>query len=552
MRRGEKTDLHPAEPRCRLDDADLATAADFVTRLAQALAPLEGADLHKPHFFRAMAESHRAVIEALSAGADGTIAAYAGADGEALSLAFDDIVSQPADSDLAIAPADYPEMFKTVISGRVVHGPELASSRVRIYGPLEARLTSADRVVLGSLVEGVWPPEAKTDPWLSRPMRLSLGLDLPERRIGLSAHDFAQMLGAKEVILTRSLKLAGAPTVASRFLQRLAAVAGEQRWSEARARGENYLAWTKSLDEPAQVRPVKRPRPTPPRAARPTQLSVTEIEHWLRDPYTIYAKHILKLDRLDPVDMPLSAAERGSAIHGAIGEFTQKFPKNIPADALAELLRIGRTHFAPIEDYPEARAFWWPRFEKIARWFVNWESGRREHIAATLAEIRGQISFQLGERTFTLSARADRIERLADGRYAILDYKTGAAPTGRQVRAGVAPQLTLEAAILRGGGFADKGIPAGVSVGELVYVHLKGGEDGGEAKPIDFEDKTTDGAADHALARLKNLALKFEDEATPYRSLVLSMWKTRYGAYDDLARVKEWSLTGGADEGDEE
>ena len=57
-------------------------------------------------------------------------------------------------------------------------------------------------------------------------MRRDLGLDPPERRIGLSAHDFAQALGAPEVILARAAKLAGAPTVASRFVQRIAAVAG--------------------------------------------------------------------------------------------------------------------------------------------------------------------------------------------------------------------------------------------------------------------------------------------------------------------------------------
>src|SRR5207244_3707371 len=121
-----------------------------------------------------------------------------------------------------------------------------------------------DRVVLGRLVEGVWPPETRTDPWLSRPMRLELGLDLPERRIGLSAHDFAQLLGMAEVILTRAAKLGGAPTVASRFTQRLAAVAGETQWNEARKRGEKYLAWVRALDHAEKITPAKRPRPTPP------------------------------------------------------------------------------------------------------------------------------------------------------------------------------------------------------------------------------------------------------------------------------------------------
>src|SRR5258708_9210773 len=161
----------------------------------------------------------------------------------------------------------------------MVRGPESPSTKLHIYGQLEARLPQSDRVILGGLVEGVWPPESRTDPWLSRPMRHQLGLDLPERRIGLSAHDFAQMLGTRDVILARAAKLAGAPAVASRFVQRLAAVAGEARWAAAVARGEEHLALARHLDHADKPEPVKPPEPRPPRAARPTALSVTETEH---------------------------------------------------------------------------------------------------------------------------------------------------------------------------------------------------------------------------------------------------------------------------------
>jgi ATP-dependent helicase/nuclease subunit B len=413
---------------------------------------------------------------------------------------------------------------------------------------LEARLTTSDRLVLGGLNEGTWPPEAHSDAWLSRPMRLELGLDLPERRIGLSAHDFAQMLGAREVILTRAAKLAGTPTVASRFVQRLAAVAGP-RWQTALQHGERYLAWARELDRPgAPPRPAPRPVPRPPTAARPTRLSVTEIEHWLRDPYTIYAKHVLRLFPLDPIDTAPGAADRGTVIHGAIGDFTQAYATALPADALGELLALGRKHFAPLEEFPEARAFWWPRFERIARWFADWESKRRADVAAVQAEIRGEIEIPLGQRSFHLSARADRIERLGDGTYAILDYKTGQVPTGRQVAAGLSPQLTLEGAILRAGRFAD--IAPGASIAALIYVSLKGGDPGGKENWIEFKDSTPDAEADRALQKLAEVARKFEDQATPYRSRERPMWQGRaYGDYDHLARVKEWSPSGGA--GDE-
>jgi ATP-dependent helicase/nuclease subunit B len=414
--------------------------------------------------------------------------------------------------------------------------------RVRIWGPLEARLQSVDRVVLGGLVEGVWPPQTRSDPWLSRPMRQALGLDLPERRGSLAAHDFAQALGAQEVILAYPAKLAGAPTVPSRFVQRLAAVAGEARWEAARTNGATYLAWARALDRSAEIKRLERPEPRPPRAARPTTLSVTDIENWLRDPYTIYAKHILKLRELDPVDLPPGAADRGIVIHAALSEFTRTFAGALPADPAAALSEIGARHFAALEDYPEARAFWWPRFERIARWFAAWERGRRGRGMALAAEVAGRIEIPLGERTFTLRGRADRIEQLADGRYAILDYKTGQVPSEKQVRVGISPQLTLEAAILRRGGFP--GIAAGAAVAELAYVALKGGEPAGEDKPIAFKDGDANVHAERALAKLKDVAAHFEDEQQPYRPLVLSMWKTRYGSYDHLARVKEWSAGG--------
>ena len=220
------------------------------------------------------------------------------------------------------------------------------------------------------------------------------------------------------------------------------------------------------------------------------------------------------------------------------------FGKNLPSDPAGELIELGRAHFAALEDFPEARAFWWPRFTRIAHWFARWELERRAAITAIAAEIRGEIDIPLAEGTFKLRGIADRIERDAKGRYVILDYKTGSARTEKQVRTGLAPQLTLEAAILRKGGF--KAIPAEASVAEIVYVTLKGGEPPGEYKSIAFKEGTPDSQADRALEKLAALARRFDDDNEPYRSLVHPMWTTHYGEYDHLARVKEWSSTGGA------
>jgi ATP-dependent helicase/nuclease subunit B len=518
--------------------------------LQKALSPLESVASSKLHDFAELAHRHREVLIALSSDQNEFAAVFEESQGSALASAFDDLVAEQKPSGLIVQLGDYPKLFQTAFADRMARRPESESAHLHIYGQLEARLTESDRVILGGLVEGVWPPAPRIDPWLSRPMRHELGLDLPERRIGLSAHDFAQLLGTGDVILTHSAKVGGAPAVASRFLHRLEAVAGEKRWKEALRAGENYVRYAGELDQPDKIEPIPQPAPKPPRATRPLKLSVTAIEDWLRDPYTIYAKYILRLDPLDPVDMPLSAADRGSAIHDALGEFTQTFASALPDDTSGELRRIGEKYFAPLMERPEARALWWPRFQRIAAWFADWELARRDNIARIDAEIRGEIGIPLdNERTFILSARADRIEQRHDGRFAILDYKTGQPPTGKQVRMGLSPQLTLEAAILREGGFKD--VNADSSVAELVYVRLSGNNPPGEQRSLELRIRSNDTpqppdeAADYARLELEKLIRKFEDEDQAYTSLNLSMWSNRYGAYDDLARIKEWSAAGG-------
>ena len=214
-----------------------------------------------------LAARHRDVVALLSDDGSASVA-FAGDDGSMLATALDEVAAAP-DANLAIAPSDYLELFRSLIAERVVRPPAAAGRRVRIFGLLEARLQNVDRLVLGGLVEGTWPPDTRSDAWLSRPMRHDLGLDLPERRIGLTAHDFAQALGAPEVILTRAAKLAGAPTLWSRFVQRLAAVAGETQWDTALNRGARYLDLAHALDRPQRVEQIKAPAPKPPLAARP-------------------------------------------------------------------------------------------------------------------------------------------------------------------------------------------------------------------------------------------------------------------------------------------
>jgi ATP-dependent helicase/nuclease subunit B len=440
-------------------------------------------------------------------------------------------------------------MFAELIAEPPVRPPFDPLARIRILGPLEARLLSVDRVIVGGLNEGTWPPEARADAFLNRPMRRELGLDLPERRIGLNAHDLVQAMGAREVVLTRARRQAGAETVASRFWQRIVAVTPSQAWSDACTRGQTFIDFAQALDRPkGKPKAAAKPAPRPPRAARPKRLSVTEIGDLVRDPYTIYARHVLKLFPLEGIDADPGAAERGNVLHEALAAFAKAYPEKMPADGFSRLLAHGREAFKAYADFPGTSAVWWARFERVARWFAGEEIERRKRIVRTLAEIRGKIEFPVEGEPFTLAARADRIDLFTDGSAAVVDYKTGAAPSIKEMRVGLAPQLPLEAAIARAGGFAN--VPRGTSVSEIAVVRLSGGNPAGEVRAFVPGNpfKSCDELADFNLARLKDLLAAFAHEEQPYHPIPRPKWRLRYGKYDHLARIAEWSASGGEDE----
>jgi len=544
---------HPNDPKARLKPEDWDAARALAEKLQTALNPLCRLG-ERPLPFGQLLNAHRTALSAL--GLDEST----GPGAEELAEIFDELAVAPAQH-FALTLADYAEAFATLLSGTPLRAPLDEDAAVRILGPIEARLVRFDRVVLGGLNEGIWPAGAKTDAFLNRPMRRALGLNVPERQIGLSAHDFVQMLGTRDVIVTRARRQGGAETVASRSWQRLAAVAGEDAWKAALARGERLLGLTRMLDRPEGApKPIEKPAPCPPLAARPKRLSVTEIEDLVRDPYTIYARHVLRVFPLEEIDADPGVAERGIVLHDALARFTEKFPQALPSDALDHLVAAGKEAFLAFDEFPGARAVWWPRFQRIAEWFVTAEQARRAHIDRIRAEIRGEISFTVNNFPFTLSAKADRLEMRKDKAVAILDYKTGAPPSLAQAITGLAPQLPLEAAIVRAGGFKD--IAKGTRIAEIGVFHLSGGnppgrfvsfnpadaKGAGKKLPEQHGIENCDQLADFALERLKALIAHYTDAASPYRPIPRPKWKSRYGRYDHLARIKEWSSESGGDE----
>tara|TARA_R110001583_G_scaffold179320_2_gene335962 strand:- start:55189 stop:58431 length:3243 start_codon:yes stop_codon:yes gene_type:complete len=438
----------------------------------------------------------------------------------------------------ALQGARYGAFLDALMAERAVRPRFGKHPRLFIWGTVEAQMQQADLTILGGLNEGVWPPDAGSDPWMSRPMRAKFGLPAPEHRIGQSAHDFQQLFCAPKVVMTRALRVGGTPTVPSRWLLRIENLLRKSGVAMEKADATQWRRLADQLDEPtAEMRVrVGRPAPTPPVAARPNRLSVTQIETWMRDPYAIYARHILKLQSLDDIDLDPGAADYGNYIHEALDRFISQYHDYLPADSEARLMAIGEEVFAPLKARPGLWAFWWPRFGRIAKWFVQTEAGRRDSLRASYTERSGSLVLGSG---FEVYARADRVDVLRDGGIAIIDYKTGVPPSAKDVINGFAPQLPLEGAIAEQGGFndVDKGPPA-----SYAFWKLSGGDPAGEIREIDTARmKTTphDLARD-AVAGVAALATAFADPQTPYLSVPHPDNAPKYSDYVHLSRAREW------------
>lgn len=448
--------------------------------------------------------------------------AFGERDGEALA----DLLRTLATDGAALGDCSVAQATKAIAAlARTKSCPPKASGepRLAILGPLEGRLQARDLVILGGLNEGTWPAPPPEDGFLNRAMREALGLPPPETRLGLAAHDFAQLACGGEVVLTRAKRVDGSPTVASRWLWRLITfLKGAGIDTLAPAPERDPRRWAEALDGAARFAPAPPPKPRPPPSARPKEISFTDVETLIRDPYAIYAKRVLGLRPLDMVGLAPGPRERGTAIHEAIERLGPGASPEALLDAIVEAL--GRRGF-PATRRQEERA----RLARAAERFVGWLQERQD--ARTFLEVDGELDIG-GVRLF---GRADRIDVFQD-RAEVVDYKTGAPPTAKQVESGLTPQLTLEAAILARGGFkpAPKAHPTG-----LVYWRFSGSDP--RATPLSFEEHSVADLAEETLAELTALLAKYARPEQPYLCKPRPQFLREYTDYDQLARRREWS-----------
>ena len=544
----EKKRRHRAAER--LWDDDLKGAADLVTRLTDAFAPLV-AIYEQPgrHALADFAAAHSATAEQLCeldsddpSRQDGVNPLWQGDAGAAASTFFLEL-SDPELPEISILAADYADLYQSLLARENVREHTAVHPRVTIWGASEARLQQPDVLVLGSLNEGTWPKAAETGAWLNRPMRQALGLPLPEEETGRAAHDFISLLGADRVIMTRAQKVNGVPTVPSRWVMRISALLNGLDLRDALAAGAPWLAWARDAITAAQRIKIEQPAPKPPVDVRPRRMSVTRVEEWITNPYAIYARQVLQLEPLPPLGSTPDQSVRGALVHDVLSRFATLHPQNLPGNLREALDDIAISMLSDLTGHARVAAFWMPRLQRFLDWFAETEPARRASVARVVPEISGSLVLNAPAGPFTLTARADRIDDAGAG-LVITDYKTGAIPSEKHVLSGRAPQLPLEAAIaISGAGFPNL---AGRSVDSLKYIRASGGEPPGEEKVINTKDVAALAAA--ALQGLSALVAQYDVQSTPYRAVRRQGFRYDYDDYAHLARVAEWSAYAEDDE----
>lgn len=447
--------------------------------------------------------------------------AWRGQAGRMVAELLTELQNSDAARRLTVSADEAVALLRQLLDTRAVRPPYGGHPRIFIWGLLEARLQRTDLVILGGLNEGVWPSLPAPDPWLPPKIRAVLGMPTTESRIGLAAHDFASALGAPEVLITRARRDSKSPTVASRFLLRLNAVCGRL------PRDLSLERLARAIDDPGAPQPVDRPAPAPPIAQRPRKISVTQVDRLKADPFSFYAQAILKLRALEPVDAEHTAAWKGIAVHEVFQQWLQY------DDCEPDLLRGRAERLLKNEAvHPMLRALWGPRLLEAIDWISAMERENRANGRRPLgAEVNGEASVA----GVTVYGRADRIDRLAGGGLAIVDYKTGATPTQKAVESGFALQLGLLGLIARENGFDELiGIPEAFEYWSLARFN---GNFGRLVCPA--KDMEPDEFLDHAHAHFAEAARKWLTGPEPFTAKLNPAYAP-YGDYDQLMRLEEW------------
>lgn len=525
--------IHRLEKNIWRQNAPDTQAQELIDKLHQTALPLIKLLQKSSVSFKDLVRTHTLFAEELATDdiLSGDKNLWCGDDGQAGAAFIADILEK-ADILGEMAPEDYLNLFEALLSGTMVRRSRPGHPRVRILGPMEARLNHFDEIILGGFNEGVWPTSTTADPWMSRPMKRDFGFDLPEKQIGVLGLDFSNLLGAPHVWLTRSQMSDGTQTVKSRWHMRLETVLQALGLSVEILQKPTCCLWAKGLDTPEKFIKITPPAPKPPVSARPRRLSASAFEKLLRDPYGVFAEYILKLKPLEDLEPQAEASDFGNIVHKLLENFGKAYPAEFPNNARDLLMSAGLKLLEESGFAKEKQTFWKPKLIKMIDWIVETELSYRHEISHISIETTGSFFISdLPAGPFEIYARADRIDRTTDGRLNIIDYKTGRARKTTEVAKGYAPQLPIEGLIAESGGFTDI---KKASVDSLMYWKL--------GDSVIRIDKDIDQLLEKTKENIVSTLNKFDFETTGYLSRPNPKHAPEYSDYEHLARVREWSV----------
>ncbi len=448
-----------------------------------------------------------------------------------------DTILRDADASGEMSATEFTGLFGSLLSAGSVRDRDEGHPNILIWGTLEARVQSADLVILGGMNEGVWPESPTPDPWLNRKMRAQAGLLLPERRIGLSAHDYQQAVASPEVWITRAKRTADAETVPSRWVNRLTNLLsglpdqnGPEALKKMQTEGDRWIAMAAQMSVPTTTtKPAHRPSPMPPVADRPKTISVTQIKTLIRDPYAIYANKVLRLKRLDPLVPTADAPLRGIIIHAILDEFIGTRPDANDPAAFSQLMETAARHFNDQCPWPTIRAQWMARMEKLAPVFLAAEAKRQSKGSLAVSECNGRM--EMPSVDMAITCKADRIDLTPHDTALIYDYKTGTVPT-KDVQEKFDKQLLAEAVMVSRGAFKDLGEK---HVDEAVFI-------GVNAAMRDVEAPLDKAPIEAVYAGLETLFGKWNMPTKGYSARMAMFSKDDISDYDHLSRFGEWTM----------
>lgn len=399
---------------------------------------------------------------------------------------------------------DVRAFVKDAVGSVSLRGVKTDDCRVCVLGTIESRMQTADVVILTGLNEGMFPSTGYENSWLPRKISEKIGLPSPNHKVSLMALDFINLSCGDEVYWLRSRQSGGVLTTESRFLSRVRVACGDIKSDDI------VLNSVRDMDN-VEYNPLDYSAPVPP--IDRSDVYVTELELLIHNPYAFYAKHILRLRPMDDYWVLPDARNFGILVHDVIEN-----AKDFKVDNLIHEMDLRAKEILQKDSI--LFYFWHKRFCEIAPFVESYFKNK----PVKNIEVLG--STVIGGRN--VRARADIIW---DG--IVMDIKTGAAPSKKQLLDGTMPQLPLEGYMMQTGGFPIKITDVSMTP-ILQFLQLKNGDIG----LIEYSDEIAQEMIDNTVQKIKELFGQYSgDEVATYE--YRESVGIKYHEWDDLARVDD-------------